>query len=457
MVASDTTPKRPAVAPAASLASFYFIHNFLGFFLFFAPYILPFTPVPYTILMNSKLIITGIILFLIAIPIGWLIYQKYPIKIAIISPQGQVLSAVATTPPPQQLVYGFLPYWLINKAEYIRPDLLTHLAYFGIAIDDQGQIETNLSDGTKELGLHRIDSPEVTKLVSQMNTLGRYPILVVRAMDNDRIAAATDPEKQEQVINTIITIMRDNHFRGLNIDFEPVGDVSPELQDNYTLFITKLNQKLDQLPPDPLNPTIKYHLSIDIYASAYKNPRLWNLPELAKQVDHIIVMAYDFSRPTSPQSSPHAPIHGAPDLWKFDINDTINNLSKKVPAEQLILGVPYYGYQWPAKTNELYATAANNGSLATYSYIRELLPQCRKPDSNCRTGFDTESLTPYLIYPKTPTTWQHVWFENEDSLHIKYLYAKSVPLGGIGIWALGYDAPYSTLWDLIQRDFFADQ
>ena len=49
--------------------------------------------------------------------------------------------------------------------------------------------------------------------------------------------------------------------------------------------------------------------------------------------------------------------------------------------------------------------------------------------------------------------WRQVWFENGESLSIKYKLAKDTDLLGIGIWALGYEGEEKGPWQAIESSF----
>ena len=45
------------------------------------------------------------------------------------------------------------------------------------------------------------------------------------------------------------------------------------------------------------------------------------------------------------------------------------------------------------------------------------------------------------------------WVDDEISLEHRYEMVKQKDIGGIGIWALGYDDGYTALWELIKEKF----
>ena len=64
-------------------------------------------------------------------------------------------------------------------------------------------------------------------------------------------------------------------------------------------------------------------------------------PGLAPSVDAFFVMAYDMNDRKTP--SPTAPLTGA----GFTDLDAVSSTRRWYSPSKVILGVPYYGYDWP--------------------------------------------------------------------------------------------------------------
>ena len=280
-----------------------------------------------------------------------------------------------TTKTNHYQVIGFLPYWLLNQTDYIQYDKLTHIAYFGIEFDEHGEIITQLEDGTQELGYHRLHQNTVSQIVRRSRETRVQPILTVKILNNEGIQAAINPDHRSQIINKIIKIVNQRNFTGINIDFEYIKTPPPEVKSQFTDFIKELRTQLNNYQLTTNN----YQLSLDIYSdTAAKQPeRLWQLQDLTPYVDYFIVMGYDFHRATTPKAGPVAPIHGAPLRWEEDISTSLSQITQLVPSNQIILGVPYYGYEWRTYTDQTNSTTyPKSGQLASYSRVKETFPEC---------------------------------------------------------------------------------
>ena len=68
--------------------------------------------------------------------------------------------------------------------------------------------------------------------------------------------------------------------------------------------------------------------------------------------------------------------------------------------------------------------------------------------------WDEKSLTPYLVfYDQEAERWHIGFFENERSLDYKIDLIEQLNLGGMAIWALGYEGEYLNLWQTIEARF----
>jgi hypothetical protein len=66
--------------------------------------------------------------------------------------------------------------------------------------------------------------------------------------------------------------------------------------------------------------------------------------------------------------------------------------------------------------------------------------------------WDGVSQTPWYCY-HDGTNWHQVWFDNAQSIGLKYQLAKDHNLQGVGTWALGFDDGRNELWATLQQYF----
>ncbi len=356
------------------------------------------------------------------------------------SPRFNFLSEVLPSHPSQKVVYGYVPYWNLDKVT-IQPEL-THLGYFGLTIGPNGTILTRTEEGG-EPGYHKLGSDDWLKLVEEAHNRNATTEIVLAQFNNDDIVAfLSSPEAHQNLIASLDAILLAYPVSGINIDVEYTGEITPALRARLTQFMVTLRQHLNS----------RYagvKLSIAMYASAADENNLWEVAELGKTVDYIVIMAYDFHRRSSPLAGPVAPLFGGKELWDSDISEHLRAFTNLVPPEKLLLGVPFYGYEWQTTSREPQAhTFPDTGATASFKRVQEVL--LKKDELQVIEGWNDSALSPYLSYVEDGNIYV-IYYENSRSLSYKLDYVNQLDLAGIAIWALGYEGDNRELWDVIDR------
>jgi spore germination protein YaaH len=131
-----------------------------------------------------------------------------------------------------------------------------------------------------------------------------------------------------------------------------------------------------------------------------------------------------------------------------------------MPANKLILGVPYYGYNYLVYSPDVKAETRPSwtwrGRPITQTYqsaVDSLKPTAEGVDEY-KTGWDDAGKVSYIAYHVTATdTWRMIFLDDPKSLSIKYEFAKNKSLAGVGMWALGFDSGKPELWTLLNQKF----
>ena len=61
------------------------------------------------------------------------------------------------------------------------------------------------------------------------------------------------------------------------------------------------------------------------------------------------------------------------------------------------------------------------------------------------------------IIKDSVNNYRQLFFEDVKSLSIKYDWIKRNKIGGVGIWALGYDNEHPELWNLLSKKFSEEE
>ena len=164
-------------------------------------------------------------------------------------------------------------------------------------------------------------------------------------------------------------------------------------------------------------------------------PRLTNAEEIGKIADYLVLMAYDFHYIHSYLAGPVAPIGGVERVREYDVETALKETLNIVPPEKIILGIPLYGYEWETISDKPGApTIPGSGATASNRRITELLASC----DDCIKVFDEQAKQPYVIFPDGDC-YHQIYYEDEQSIKEKLKLAEEHKIGGVALWALGYE------------------
>lgn len=345
-----------------------------------------------------------------------------------LSPLGDYSNQNSSSNSPKYVVLGFAPYWNLKKLSPESAQGISHFAYFALHLDNTGNLYTHVNRREQDPGFTNYQ-----RLVKGTISRPSQPlILTFMPIDQDALTSIlTSASSRRTTIATILTSLKDSSASGVNIDFEPVGDISPSLRQNFTLLIEELNHALK-----PQN----YHLSISIYPSAAVKPRIWDLNALASLSDYFVVMTYDYTMPKSDTAGPNSPLRDLENSFEHNIIKNISEITKLIPSTKVLLGIPLYGYEWDTVDTSKYAPTSSRGSTASLERIQQMLD-----NKTLELVWDRNSLTPYGTSTQSGAVSQ-IYFENAASLRLKLEFVKNTRLGGIALWALGYDNNVPWLW-----------
>ncbi len=333
-------------------------------------------------------------------------------------------------------IFGFLPYWNLKKLSPEAINSITHLTYFTLHLGDSGQLIKYDNPGEEEPGY-----TNYKRILNRDDLQPNSLILTFMPYDqNALISLLNNSYSRKSAIKTITNLVQESKAVGINIDYEPLGDIPPSLKNNFTLFIQELSSKLHQLP----STTNQVLLTISTYASVATKARIWDLTALSPLTDYFVIMTYDYHLPTDSKSGPNSPLRGAGNQFKHDILTNLAEITKLIDSRQILLGIPFYGYEWDTDTNMKYAPTDTRASVASLERIQELIDK-----NTLELLWDHNSLTPYAIRREKGKIISQIYYESIDSIKLKLELVKSANLGGIAIWALGYEGNYPNLWSTI--------
>ncbi len=318
--------------------------------------------------------------------------------------------SLASTPPLQpHEIFGYAPYWTLPQSSAFDVKDLTTLAYFSVDANADGTLNQSGS------GWNGYESQDLVNLVSRAHAAGARVVLTVTCFSQSSLNAITaDPNAAARLSSALIAAVSAKNLDGVNFDFE--GEGSADRQ-GLTSLITAVAKALHAANPH-------WQVTMATYASAAADSAgFYDVAALAPALDGFFVMAYDMNDRQVPSAT--APLVGG----GFNDTEALQQFTAVVPPQKVILGVPYYGYDWPTTDDTRTAQATGGESPLSDAQIAS---------SGHPTYWDPSTQTAWTAY-QVGNQWHETFFDDPTSLALKAQLAGTFHIAGLGIWALGMD------------------
>ena len=326
-----------------------------------------------------------------------------------------------------KVVYGWLPYWATSaQMDQFQWDRLTHVAYFSY--------EVNSANGGCS-GKHSWGS----SIVQKAHNHGVKIHLTATLFGSSGNKALLQNETScNTLVNGLVSEVTSAGGDGICIDFESVGSWTGATK-ALTSFMTKLANAAKQ---NNLEVSIALP-SIDWYAD-------FDVGSFEKLGIMCIIMGYDYHYSGSSVPGPVAPLMPS-SRWGTQLNDDYSTryyLGKMTNAAHLYLAVPYYGRKWKASSTSIGAS-----SLGSSYSSSPVLSTCASSASSYGRKWDSDGSVPWFSYTDSSGAAWQCFYDDVESLGLKYDYINSKGLGGVGIWALSHEPGTAKFWNLLYEKF----
>ena len=225
-----------------------------------------------------------------------------------------------------------------------------------------------------------------------------------------------NPTTRNALIENIYSLVSTRGYAGVNIDFERVA---AEDRDIFSGFLRRLKERLQ---PEG------YWMTIAVPAKTSDDiPWLlgYDYGAIGSVVDLMFIMAYDWHHGTS-EAGPVAPI--------TEVRRTIDYALRYVRRDKILIGVPFYGYNWtvPYQPGSVAQALSNQNAV-------ELAMRYQVP-----IQYSWQYESPYFEYVDETGQRHVVWFEDSRSVSVKMMLIREYVLEGLGAWQLTLGFPEGT-------------
>ncbi|MCD6017524.1 MAG: N-acetylmuramyl-L-alanine amidase, negative regulator of AmpC, AmpD [Bacteroidetes bacterium] len=325
-------------------------------------------------------------------------------------------------------VYGWHPYWVGTVFNNYNWDMLSDFCYFNYDVspttgnNTNGSFAWNTSDAVDSALSKGVNVHFCATLFGSHSTFW-----------------GSSTAQQTFITNAINLLNSRPGSNGINIDFEGMGsgDKAP-----FATFMTNLCNQVHAA-------NANYKVTMALYAVEWGS-NTFDIAALNPIVDNFIIMGYDYYYSGSSTAGPEAPLYNFQTGYNYTLAKSITHyLNKGVSKSKLLLGLPWYGREW--ETLAATAPSSTTGgftSSRTYNYVRNNSGTYSAANKN----WESNSFENYYSY-QSSGNWRQCWIDDNYTYGRKFDLVNQRGIGGIGIWALGYDDGYSDLWNLIKDKF----
>ncbi|MGH9292977.1 MAG: glycoside hydrolase family 18 protein [Acidimicrobiales bacterium] len=308
---------------------------------------------------------------------------------------------------PHQVV-GFLPSYELGSLGSLRLSSYTTIVYSSVDLLASGAL------GHGSDGWRRLADGAVGPLLQAAHRAGTEVLLGLSAVSESVIGPVTANADSSAVVllKSVIPVLQYYGFDGVDLDVE--GQSASDRQ-GYSAFVAELSKGLHATRPS-------WRLMVNTYPQSVVDPTgFCDAQALAPSADELFVMAYDMSDLEVPSAT--APLTGAP---LSDVSVAASYAAAGL-ANKSILGMPFYGYDFPASRGRPPAVSTGTAVAVTY-------------DSIVAAG------RPALWDPVTDTAfssfrragrWHQTWFDDPVSVALKTAVAVHYGFLGVGAWEIG--------------------
>jgi len=326
----------------------------------------------------------------------------------------------------QPRVVGYLPTYRFRENPVLHLDTLTHLNIAFAVPNDKGKVE-----------FAETDPSALRRIVEQAHD-AKVKVLVALAgaVESERTSDWLEKDFNA-VVDSLLALVDEYQFDGIDVDIE--GDhIRPA---TYQPLMETLSRRLAELPERKL---------LTAAVADYRKERYRALGT----VDFLNIMAYDQCGEWSEKACEHAPLGQARsylDYWSTFQDYDANGTFRKIGADNVVLGVPFYGRCWGEKCPNRVKKPKPDGTLSD-EYYKTVSPSYADILTGCANHtFSGCSQSADILSSGDEVHGYYVSLNSPATIKAKTIEAKAH--GGIMIWELGQDDKNAPLFTEIAKAF----
>lgn len=340
-------------------------------------------------------------------------------------------------PKPDIALDAWVPYWALEAsladADKRVPSMRDVSPFWFNAVGvDQIVVDPNASAESTGKFMDELRGKDVNVVPS-----------IIDGMPAGAMAAIlADPATRAQHVATIRAFAADGDFDGIDIDYEQFAfadgrDTWEATRPNWVAFIEELSAALHA---DGRTLTVSIPPVYDAERTSDSGYWVYDYAAMAQHVDHIRIMAYDYS---VSEPGPIAPLG-----W---VESTITGaIAAAGSPDKLVLGLPAYGRNWAVFTSGVCpetdvpgTTSVSARSVDDLIQRRGATPVAVESTGEWTFEYDLEVSDGVTTCVQT----RQVNYVDGDGVRLRMDLARKYQLNGVSLWAFGFDD--EAVWEAI--------
>jgi spore germination protein YaaH len=325
-----------------------------------------------------------------------------------------VINSASADTAPRRIVNGWLPYWSMSSSLNSvtnSADLWAEASPFWYRATSATTItgHTGAGDATVIDALRSRGIKVVPTVTESLDGVGMASLL-------------TNSTQRAAHVTALVNLVTTKGYDGVDLDYESMnyGGTSTDKASVRTGFVTLLRElgaaldargKLLSVTVGPRTRTDDPNWSVFDYGG------------IAPSVDRFRIMTYDYHWRGGSAGAV------APVWW---VNNVLAYAVTVVPRSKIEVGVPLYGYDWPADPTQ----PDGYGTATSKSYQQAEALRAQYAAVRQWSALDG---APYFTYTAADGVKHVVWYNDADASKAKMTFIEKYGIRGLAFWAVGYE------------------
>jgi spore germination protein len=325
-------------------------------------------------------------------------------------------------------VFGWHPHWMGEAYKSYNFGLISAVAYMGYEINPTTGAYKDIYDWQSSSIVDDAHKHNC-KVLLNASCYGK----------KENYLFLSSNSSKANFIKNIVALVTDKQADGVHLD---LMGVPYESQSSFADLVIELSAELRSKNKNAI-------LSVSLPASDLENA--YQIQSIRNYVDLFVLCAFDFYGENTDYAGPISPLKSGGKWWGLDVDKaTTEYLASGIEPKKLLVAFGYYGAEWVTEDFQTPSLATRFVRYLTYHEFQNQF-------GGARANLDVESSSAFYVYKDLEGNRRQIWMEDSTSLSLKYDWIVQKKLGGVGIWALGYDNGHIQLWSLLASKFAQPQ